>query len=342
MKNYAIPPNTVHEYSLTPNLRRKLKGGASSSVVYSETVNEKTSYNQVICVAISTSDILLDGSVITVDGVNLLNGAFVLVNGQIDTTENGVYYAYSGGWERYEGIENTPLVIVTKGVINQDTGWLLSTDDIIYDETGIKFRQVFPYDGVKPDSNNVDIAKNSFQIESLRSNMYRFNSARYDGLTVSVDNFVGANYGEALTFTNEVLHGDRMATAASAGTQFFCGRSGLYSIHSHIYIEMAFVADPVLEMSLDLGVFKNGVGYSTLAKDVVKSYETITEPINLYKYSLSGSDLIALEENDIVDLRLYQSFAYPIAAPEYTSYGYFSIKLEDCDYSSGNSAINIR
>ena len=92
------------------------------------------------CRAIVTSNIanFSGGAPLVVDGVTLLNGNRVLVNGQTDGTENGLYKVNSAGigsngtWSRTSDanengeLESGMQVMVTEGTVHGDTEWTLT------------------------------------------------------------------------------------------------------------------------------------------------------------------------------------------------------------------------
>lgn len=87
--------------------------------------------------ALSDSDITLANEQ-TVDGVALVAGDRVLVAGQTDASENGIYVVVDGGaWVRSEDADADSEVtaglftFVAEGTSYADTGWVLATNDVI-------------------------------------------------------------------------------------------------------------------------------------------------------------------------------------------------------------------
>jgi len=82
--------------------------------------------------AATTEEIVLFGAQ-TVDGVGLAVGDRVLVKNQTDQSQNGIYEASSGAWDRSSDADHpseaTPnfMVFVEEGSANVDTGWMLGT-----------------------------------------------------------------------------------------------------------------------------------------------------------------------------------------------------------------------
>jgi len=99
-----------------------------------------------VLAATDGSNIALDGTVTSLDGVSLSDGDRVLVKDQSTASENGIYVVDSGGWTRAEDAnsdtEVTPgmFTFVEEGTENADSGWVLTTDaPITVDTTGLDF-----------------------------------------------------------------------------------------------------------------------------------------------------------------------------------------------------------
>lgn len=84
----------------------------------------------------TTANITLSG-LQTIDGVTVASGDRVLVKNQTTGSENGIYTADSGSWERdkdFDGaydVRQGTLVLVTNGTTNGDTMWRVSTSGTI-------------------------------------------------------------------------------------------------------------------------------------------------------------------------------------------------------------------
>src|SRR5437588_3596940 len=97
--------------------------------------------------AATTANITLSGTQ-TIDGVALIVGDRVLVKNQTSTSDNGIYVVAAGAWARSSDADSSAevtagmYVFVTEGSANDNTGWLLTTNDpIVLGTTGLVFAQ---------------------------------------------------------------------------------------------------------------------------------------------------------------------------------------------------------
>lgn len=98
---------------------------------------------------ISTTDIVLSGAQ-SVDGVALVVGDRVLVAGQTDASQNGIYTVAVGAWARSADADNSPTGEVTSGMFTfveegtsfSGSGWVLTTaNPIVLGTTALTFAQ---------------------------------------------------------------------------------------------------------------------------------------------------------------------------------------------------------
>ena len=96
--------------------------------------------------AASVANIASLSTLLIIDGVNLNDGDRVLVKDQSTPTQNGIYEARAGAWNRAPDFDETSEVIastvvaVEEGTANADTAWLLATNNpIIVDTTALTF-----------------------------------------------------------------------------------------------------------------------------------------------------------------------------------------------------------
>lgn len=115
----------------------------------------------------SDSNLTLSGEQ-TVSGVALVSGDRILVNGQSDLTQNGIYIVDSGAWSRSEDADQDSL---TSGAFTfvedgdfSDTGWVLTTlDPITVGTSDIVFSQfssqgvILAGDGLNKTGNTLEV-----------------------------------------------------------------------------------------------------------------------------------------------------------------------------------------
>lgn len=98
----------------------------------------------------SSSNIVLSGIPVNIDGItSFSSGDMILVNGQTNKIQNGVYTISSGVWVRSQGANknsdfNTDMFIyVNSGIIYINTYWKVSTQysDVMLESTQIRFYQ---------------------------------------------------------------------------------------------------------------------------------------------------------------------------------------------------------
>jgi hypothetical protein len=111
-------------------------------------------YKQAVRVITLTNIVLSGGAPNSVDSVNLSLNDRVLVAGQSNAAQNGIYYVTAlgsganGTWSRSIDTDTTgellagTIVMVTEGTVYQDTQWKLTTDDpIVIGTTPLIFAQ---------------------------------------------------------------------------------------------------------------------------------------------------------------------------------------------------------
>jgi hypothetical protein len=100
--------------------------------------------------AMSVADVTLSGAT-AMDGVAITTGDRVLLTGQTDATQNGIYVVNGdGAWARSADADNSPVGEVTSGMftfveegaVYAGTGWVLTTaNPIVLDTTELVFAQ---------------------------------------------------------------------------------------------------------------------------------------------------------------------------------------------------------
>ena len=97
--------------------------------------------------AATTANITLSGTQ-TIDGVSLVAGDRVLVKNQTTASANGIYVVAAGAWARASDADTSAEVnsgmftFVTEGTSNDNTGWVLATNNpITVGTTALTFQQ---------------------------------------------------------------------------------------------------------------------------------------------------------------------------------------------------------
>jgi len=126
--------------NLTVDNRRRFKGENTTSVV--DNAVQGSLIEIPVCLAASTSNILLDGSVTVLDGIDLTTGGIVLVRANTDKTENGIYIPLSTGWLRWEDHRAGSLVIVLRGDVYEDTLWKNINPELDFGTTEIEYKKL--------------------------------------------------------------------------------------------------------------------------------------------------------------------------------------------------------
>ena len=344
MNNFELPANSVSEKKLTPDLRRRMGGGSSSTaVVYNntETTDADTAYYDIIAKLVIFTNISLSSQLTSYDGVDLAADDILLVNGQTDSVENGIYINKSTGLERldFELMPGKP-VFVSHGTYKY-TGWVLAIPTVTVDETQIKFIQVFPF------SNRVNDAYLGYlylYTQALFNAKPLLNNSRADNMYFTsgdVDHALDlTNTYYKMYFSNEVIEGNKIAKIiepkATDGslescysTVFVCEMPGLYDVSITADINLAFATYPADDE------FSGMVGflvylyvrrqsetadekYSLLANDFQFQYFhtaagiQLDIDINPLRFCLNGYDTIVLQAGDRIHFRLVPQGFYGI------------------------------
>lgn len=100
---------------------------------------------------VATADVdVATGTLLTIDGELLVAGDRVLLTGQTDASENGIYLAATGAWTRATDYDGTPSnevangdsIYVLEGTAKLNTTWVLITSNpITIDTTNLTFRE---------------------------------------------------------------------------------------------------------------------------------------------------------------------------------------------------------
>ena len=96
---------------------------------------------------ISLTNITLSGNQ-TLNGHTTVDGTTVLVNGQTDPKDNGLYYSNSSTWSRIpDDLNDLKLIKITAGEYNT-TIWTLQNEPIEIDVDNINYVKIYEYGGL--------------------------------------------------------------------------------------------------------------------------------------------------------------------------------------------------
>jgi hypothetical protein len=131
-------------------------------------------YKQSVRAVTDVNITLGGGAPNTVDGVSLTSKDRILVTGQTNPVQNGIYYVTTTGsgsngtWARSLDTDQTgeidsgTIVMVTEGTVYADTQWKLITDDpIVIGTTALTFVQNYSANSISSGTSNVVVADNS-------------------------------------------------------------------------------------------------------------------------------------------------------------------------------------
>lgn len=232
-----LKANEVEKYNLSPELRR-LKGGSQTIVnVESEQV-ESIDLRDVICDVVVDSNVSLSAPLKHRDGVVLDSDSWLLLTGQDDKTENGVYVNLSDGLARagvtlYVGMP----VFIGKGQKYQSTVWQLQTPvkTFTVDTSPITFRNITDFKNYSGHIGQLDL-----RVNALENNYPAAAFPTWDKpiLTIAdmTDLLDGTKTEIGLYFSNEVYGGtiknEVNAAANDSGylTKFTAPYDGLYVV----------------------------------------------------------------------------------------------------------------
>jgi len=185
-----------------------------------------------------------DGSVI--DGVTLATGDRILIKNQTDASENGIYVVNATGAPTRAADANTSAEVtagmftfVSEGTANADSGWVLTTNDVItLGTTNLEFAQfsgagqVAAGDGLTKTGNTIDIGTASTSRIVVNANnidlaeVTRTNTSGTAGVNF-IQSFTTDSYGRV---TGSVAADVQDASTSAKGIASFS--SGTFSVSS--------------------------------------------------------------------------------------------------------------
>jgi len=207
-------------------------------------------YKQATRVIIATNVALSGGAPSQVDGVSLSLGDRILVTGQSTASQNGLYLVAtlgSGGngtWIRTgDGnetgeIEAGMIIMVTEGVVYQDTQWKLITDNpIVIGTTPLTFTQNYSANSISSGTSNVTVFSNAnVTISSAgTSNVLTISSTGIVTLGIAsatgnvIGNYIlgnGALLTGVITSVANINNGTSNVTVVSSGGNITVGVNG--------------------------------------------------------------------------------------------------------------------
>lgn len=241
--------------------------------------------------ALSDSNVALSGgATLSIDGVSLANGDRVLLVGQTDATQNGIYvvsgigsaYALTRSTDADADAEVTAgmFTFVTEGTTYADTGWVLATNDaIVVDTTELSFiqfssaGQITAGDGltktgqdlsVNVDDSTIEIVTDTLQVKDSGISTAKIadaavdenklaSSVAGDGLSGGAGSALAVDYAE--TFTNS------SGVAISAGDAVVIESDGSISLAD---------ADTANLNDRELGIALEGIADSASGRVMVR------------------------------------------------------------------------
>lgn len=173
---------------------------------------------------VAISDITLSGEQ-TIDSVAVVTGESVLVAGQTDPTENGIYVVDSGSWTRRTDADSgakilEAAVFVEEGTIYQDTAWVGTADSpITIGSTNLPFVQfngagsIIAGDALNKTGNTLNVKFDNTSIDINGSNQLEVKAGGIDNSKVSASAAIAYS---KLNLTGSIVNADIASAAAIA------------------------------------------------------------------------------------------------------------------------------
>jgi len=171
----------------------------------------------------TTANITLSGTQ-TIDGVAVVAGNRVLVKNQTTGSQNGIYVVAAGAWTRATDadvsaeVTSSMFVFVEEGTANQDSAWVLTTNDpITLGTTALVFTQ-YSQAGVITAGSGLSKSGTTLSLDTAIAEIVsRKNAASgYAGLDASTL-LAAAQMGTGTPDNTKVLFGDRAWRVPSGG-----------------------------------------------------------------------------------------------------------------------------
>lgn len=343
MPNQAlIPPQSLTE-KMNAGYPKRTTGGSGGTVITTATTTDTT-----IVIEQTKARIITDQN-ITLSGLQELDGVLlgirdiVVVNGQTDRTENGIYLADDAGWTRHsQEVYGGLMIAVTEGDKYADTLWEVSSpeDTVEFGVTEIifsEFRNVSLRNELRKEFNSpteiADLIEDDVDSAlclavnnntSCRYNVPESTTTLATGWTVVP--FSNKNFeGGGINVRRDGLY-DWRATA---------NKCGVYSVYAELEftnISALTIADP------QLAIFVTRAKYPALGAQ--QWYYSFEDGLGFHNnlsrlwgniggsFVLNGSDLVYLDCGDFIDIRLYNGNLAAIVSSEYNWNGYVAISYQ--------------
>jgi hypothetical protein len=258
-------------------------------------------YKQSVRVITLTSVVLSGGAPSQVDNVNLSLNDRVLVAGQSNAVQNGLYYVTTlgtgsnGTWQRsIDGndtgeIDSGMIVMVTEGTVWADTSWKLVTDDpIIIDVSELVFEQ-----NTGDSFGNINASGTSITADTVSGTL---NLTAGDNISIS-----GNNTSKTVTIgvtgisLNSISNGTSNVNVVSSGGNVTVGIAGTSNVAVFGSSETTFAGNilPAANITYSLG------SSTQRWKDLYVSNSTIY--LGEYTLTTVGNALVFNDQTVITD-----------------------------------------
>ena len=191
----------------------------------------------------------------TIDGVAVIAGNRVLVKNQSTASQNGIYVVAAGAWSRSTDANTSAKVtagmftFAAEGTVNADSGWVLTTNDVItLNTTPLTFTQ-FSGAGQIVAGNGLSKTGNTLNVGTANAARIVVNADNIDLATASdqlrgvISDETGTGslvFGTSPSLTTPALAGETFSTAVNitAGTNAQ-GQGALTSDHNIVTVTSA-------------------------------------------------------------------------------------------------------